>query len=154
MSKLVLAFLALFAIGAMFVFSGSESEIERKAREEAAINSGRAVSARSGGSDSPAARAAAIEAAAAEPESGLMAPAFQCRPDISAEDCETARKSLASDLTTQSAEKGTACSQAHERLAEDQAQLLALSENLEADLNSLADRISQAQAWIAANCSR
>jgi hypothetical protein len=119
MSKAGLVLITVFAIAAMFMFTRSESEIDRKAREEAAINAGRMTHPATPERDSPAARAAAVEAAAEAADTGPLAPE---------------------------------CALARERLAQDQEQLRAQATDLEADLDSLADRIGQAQAWIAVNC--
>lgn len=66
MSKIVLVLIALFALVATIALTRSESQIDRKAREEAAINTGRIESAPEGTSDGAHARAAAIEAAEIE----------------------------------------------------------------------------------------
>lgn len=150
MSKIVLVLIALFALVATIALTRSESQIDRKAREEAAINSGRIESAPEGTSDGAHARAAAIEAAEIE----RNIPPLECRPDIPAAECQAAQESLAGDLDSMASEAGAECARAREQVAQGKAQLRAQSGDLEADLDALVDAIEQTQGWIASNCTR
>ena len=84
---------------------------------------------------------------------GSAAAKIECRPDISAEDCEQARASLEQDANAILDEHQTQCLQMSERVAEARREIEAQSGNFEADLDALAKEIDQGNTWITANCT-
>lgn len=156
-----------------------DSAADRKAREEAAINAGiAAVPANSADNlsnpDDPAVRAAAREALATAPAdvpalAALPPPAdttsqlrseiadsvagFECRPDISAEDCAQAKASLAADMHGTLDDREHACALLQASITEAQARLAAGTTDLEADLGTLAEGIEKGIAHYKANCT-
>ncbi len=160
-------------LSTLLLLAACDNAAERKAQEEAAINAGTGATTQAAEPDSPAARAAAAEAAELAPDSPLLTPhappvdttaqarsgiggivdGIECRPDISAEDCAQAKASLSGDMHEMLDDQVEACTTTLARIEAAQQRLVAQSSDLEADLETLSQDISDASEWYQANCA-
>ena len=165
-------------LAALFQVTACDIAAERKAREEAAINAGnlRATAAGTETAKVPdaAVKAAAAESAATAPDHPAFAALppqvdvtsearaeikgvvedIECRPDISGEECATAKASLAGDLHSLLDDKIELCAQARARIESAQQKLLSQSTDLNADLDAIVEEAARSRNWFVANCTR